>query len=78
MFDRIYNLYARFELVRWLYQIGFLIAWGVWAAMSLQAHEATWVVFGWLPAMFWPVELIAYAVRWLIPYVDLAKLLGFA
>jgi hypothetical protein len=28
-------------------------------------YQATWLVFGWLPAVFWPVQLIAAGLSWL-------------
>jgi hypothetical protein len=68
MFDQIYELYAKYGSFRWLYQLGFLIAWAIWARDSLQSHEATWLVFGWLPAVFWPVQLAAFGLSRLCTY----------
>ena len=75
MFDRIFDAYVKYVAVRLLYQIGFVIAWAFWASKSLLNHEATWLVFGWLPAVFWPVELVARSLSWL---PSLARWFGLA
>jgi hypothetical protein len=78
MFDTLYEFYAKYWLVRWVYQIGFFVTWAVWAAKSLDVDEVTWLVFGWLPAVFWPLEFVARLVLPLLqPYVaQLEKLVG--
>jgi hypothetical protein len=70
MFDRTYELYAKYSAFRWLYQLGFLIAWAIWVRDSLKVdpHDATWLVFGWLPAVFWPVQLAAFVLSRLCTY----------
>lgn len=65
MFNQVYELYAKSAVLRWTYQLGFLIAWAMWASSGLQTNEATWLVFGWLPAIFWPVQLVARVLSWL-------------
>jgi hypothetical protein len=65
MFGTISDLYVKYGPIRWVYQLGFLIAWAIWAHDSVHEHQATWLVFGWLPAVFWPVQLIAAGLSWL-------------
>jgi hypothetical protein len=62
MFDTIYEWYVNKQWVRILYGIGFFAAWVVWAAGSVSSGQVTWLVFGWLPAFFWPIGLVAWAV----------------
>jgi hypothetical protein len=80
MFGTIGELYVKYGLIRWVYQLGFLIAWAIWAHNSLQEHQATWLVFGWLPAVFWPVQLIAFVLARLYAYhhLTLSGLLALA
>ena len=65
MFDKIYEWYVNYRLVRLAYQAGFFISWAIWAYPSIKAYEVTWLLFGWLPSLFWPVALIAA-----VPLVD--------
>jgi hypothetical protein len=62
MFDTVYALYVNHRWVRIIYGIGFGLFWAIWASTSLTAPEAsvTWLVFGWLPAVFWPVEVLVW------------------
>jgi hypothetical protein len=62
MLDTIYELYVKYSLVRWIYQLGILFTWAVWAQASFSQKDATWLVFGWLPAVFWPIQAIAYGL----------------
>ena len=61
MFDKLYEVYVNFRTIRATYQVGFFIYWAQWAKEGLEAmpSEVTWLVFGWLPAVFWPIQLIS-------------------
>jgi len=73
MIDQIYEAYIRYRALRILYQLGFLVAWAIWANRSLNPDQGTgepgaiWLVFGWLPAVFWPIELLARVMLWAVP-----------
>jgi hypothetical protein len=65
MFGTVSDLYVKYGPIRLVYQLGFLIAWAIWAHHSVLHDDATWLVFGWLPAVFWPIQLIAAVLLWL-------------
>ena len=58
MFDWIYGSFVNYRFVRALYGMGFVVFWASWAQQSIAAKEATWLVFGWLPAVFWPIQAL--------------------
>ena len=68
MFDWFYGAYVNYQTVRAAYAAGFLLTWASWADKSLNATppETTWLVFGWLPAVFWPVQAL---VNGYVPYL---------
>jgi hypothetical protein len=70
MFDKLYEYYVNYRIVRATYQIGFFLFWADWARKGLQptapgvtaipdvVPDVTWLIFGWLPAVFWPIQAI--------------------
>ena len=58
MFDWLYALWVNSRTVRLLYALGFFLFWASWAKQSLAVNEVTWLVFGWLPAVFWPIQAV--------------------
>jgi hypothetical protein len=58
MFDWLYRLWVNSRTVRLLYGLGFFLFWASWAKQSLDANDVTWLVFGWLPAVFWPIQAV--------------------
>ena len=53
-------------LVGFVYGVGWLVDWAYWA------HDSAWgLLFGWVPALLWPIHLASFALfDWLPPLIS--------